>query len=160
ASRHQPVEQALALDLGEQLGVAHLVDPLVARQHGRADGQRPGPGPTTDLVDADNHLVTVGPQLLLGAAGGGAELGHHWPPNVPRAAYARRTAGSPASTNPTAVNRASTARRTAASATAASRPPEVCGSKQSASSASVTAAAVATRPAKCSRLRGSPPVRT
>ena len=60
-----PVEQPLALRLGEQLGVAHPVDPAVPGQHGRADHERSGPRAPPDLVHADDDLVARGPQLPL-----------------------------------------------------------------------------------------------
>ena len=51
--------------LGELLGVPHLVDPAVPRQHGGADRQRPGPGAPPHLVDADDDVVAGLPQPAL-----------------------------------------------------------------------------------------------
>ena len=63
---HQPaiaVEQRLALALGEHLGVADLVDAAVPREDRRADRQRARPRAPADLVDADDDLVALVPQL-------------------------------------------------------------------------------------------------
>ena len=66
APRGDPIEESLPVALGEHLRVADAVEPAIA-QHGGADGERSGPCPAADLVDADDDRVARVPQLLLDA---------------------------------------------------------------------------------------------
>src|SRR4029077_3704404 len=121
-------EEPLALGLGERLGIAHLVDAPVSRQHRRADRERPRPGTAADLVDTDDDLVALIPKLMLHAERRRARA-HHGRSVTP---------AGPVSTSPMGVNPACSALPPASGAIAASKPPEVWGSKQSASTASLT----------------------
>src|SRR6266508_2586863 len=169
APRPDPVEERLALGLGEHLGVAHLVDPPVAGQHGGAHRQRSGPRPPPHFVHADDHLVPATPKTALDLERRGLRpdrLAQHRSADGRhrrrqyRTSQSRRTDASPASTVPTTVNPASTSAGAAAGSTAANSPPDVCGSYASASRAAGTVRATATRDSRCWRLRASPPVRT
>ena len=95
------VEQPLTVALGEQLGVAHAVDPPVARQDHGADHQRTGPRATTDLVDADDDVVAELPQLPLDRARRRPLLRAQRAGQTAPAHHRRTIAGSPASTVPT-----------------------------------------------------------
>ena len=60
-----PVEEALAVALGEHLRIADAVQPSITGQHRGADRERAGPRPPSDLVDPDDDVVAAVPQLTL-----------------------------------------------------------------------------------------------
>src|SRR5687768_1270290 len=137
----QPVVERLALALGEHLRLAHLVDAPVGRQHRCSNGDGAGPRATPDLVHADDDVMALGPQLALEG-----EAGRRLPVRLPQrgdgdrhrpqSTQANSTAGAPSTTWPTTVNPRPASAAATWEGTAASSPPEVCGSKAMAVTAS------------------------
>ena len=156
-----PVEQLLPLRFGQHLRVPHTVHPApsAARRHRpsgvrptrpvrprrrrrRRRGRRPtAPAPPTGSAPASWSAAPARPDAARARA------------QAMRTPRRRRTPPGRSAVKPAAL-----AAPTRLGSTAASRPPDVWGSKQRASSAS--GASLSTRPPRYSRLRLSPPVRT
>ena len=135
--RHTPVgdssEQRFAFTFGQQLRVAHSVHAGVPGQHGGADHQWARPRPAADLVDPDHQVVAAFPHRLLERPCRRVLLRHHDGALGDR--HHRTTStGSPSASSPTRHHPSVVIRSSATlGSTAARRPPEVCGSKHSAS---------------------------
>jgi len=59
------VDQGVAFDLCQLLGVTDLVETVVLRDDDGADRERPGPRPPANLVESNDGRCAVGPQGSL-----------------------------------------------------------------------------------------------
>src|SRR5579871_4124550 len=125
--RHAVV-QALALGLGQQLGVAHLVHAAVGRQDRGADADRARPRAAADLVDPHDDLAPVVPQGALDPQAGDGTAGDLHGNSSTR--------GAPVSTEPIRHQPSWASASPTAGGTEASKPPDVWGSTTRASSGS------------------------
>ena len=115
---HQPATRSNSCSRSASVSIFESRTPLTRRSTGRTAAPTisgPGPRAATDLVDADDDVVAGRPQLLLGRAGrcpllrqadghGRERYRRPWRARSCRGSR-KTTAGSPASTSPTAASR-------------------------------------------------------